>query len=271
MKNSLRRAHEKETNPLAKTQLRAIMENIRLSEQYQVPICQDTGLISFYLEAGSDFPDLDKISPSIRRGVRRASEEVPLRPNSVDPFNHTNTGDNTGRNIPYLNWQIVKGDTLKITALPKGGGSENTCALSMLKPSEGLEGLKIFVLESVVKAGGMPCPPTIIGVGVGGGSNIAMDLAKESLLRSIDEVNPNPKIADLEKELLEAVNATGIGPMGLGGDCTALAVKLDYANRHPASFPVAVAFQCWAARRATARIHSDGKIEYLTHKNRMSV
>ncbi len=117
-----------------------------------------------------------------------------------------------------------------------------------------------------MKAGGMPCPPTIIGVGIGGGANIAMELAKISLLRPIGELNPNETVAQLEEELLEAVNRTGIGPMGLGGDSTALAVKIEYAHRHPASYPVAVAFQCWAARRATARIHSNGQVEYLTHQ-----
>ena len=138
----------------------------------------------------------------------------------------------------------------------------------MLKPAEGLDGLKRFVIESVVRAGGMPCPPTIIGVGIGGGANIAMELAKKALLKPLDEQHPSSVVNRLEQELLEAVNKTGIGPMGLGGDTTALALKIEYAHRHPASYPVAVAFQCWAARRATVRIYMDGHVECLSHKNR---
>jgi len=132
-----------------------------------------------------------------------------------------------------------------------------------------LSGLKKFVVESVVKAGGMPCPPTIIGVGVGGGANIAMELAEIALLRPLDKRHPNSTVAQLEQELLEVVNRTGIGPMGLGGDCTALALKIEYAHRHPASYPVAIAFQCWAARKATARIYTDGSVECLTHKDQI--
>ena len=142
------------------------------------------------------------------------------------------------------------------------------CALRILKPADGLSGLKRFVIESVVDAGGMPCPPTIIGVGVGGISDVAMNLAKKALLRPINESNPDPIIASLERDLLRAVNSTGIGPMGLGGDSTALALKIEYAHRHPASYPVAIAFQCWAARRATARIYLDGSVECLSHRGR---
>jgi fumarate hydratase subunit alpha len=200
------------------------------------------------------------------KAVQRATKEVPLRPNTVNPFTQENPNDNTGKHIPYVHWTIVKGDFLKITAFPKGAGSENTCALQMIKPVDGLRGLKEFVVDSVIKAGGMPCPPTIIGVGIGGGANIVMELAKQALMKPLDELNPNPEVAELERELYEAVNKTGIGPMGLGGVMTTLAVKVEYAHRHPASFPVAVAFQCWAARRATAIIHANGKAEYLTHK-----
>jgi len=266
VKEALRKAYENERSQIARTQLRAILDNIRISEETDTPVCQDTGLISFYLKAGSGFRDLDKVEGILREAVRRATAEVPLRPNALDPFTQKNTEDNTGRYVPYVHWRIVGGDFLEVTAFPKGGGSENTCALNMISPSEGLKGLKRFVVESVVKAGGMPCPPTIIGVGVGGGPNIAMEIAKLTLLEPIDRPNPNKATAKLEKELYRAINKTGIGPMGLGGDSTTLAVKVDYAHRHPASYPVAVAFQCWAARRATARIGSNGEVEYLTHR-----
>jgi len=159
-------------------------------------------------------------------------------------------------------------DTLEITVLPKGGGSENVCAMGMLVPGEGIKGLKKFVIDTVIKAGAKPCPPNILGVAIGGGADIAMKLAKKALLRPLNQPNPDPEIAKLEKELLEAANQTGIGPMGLGGKFTVLGVNVDYAVRHPASYPAAVAFNCWAARRATARIHPDGHVEYLTHEMR---
>jgi len=266
VKEAIEKAYHKERNQIGKAQLKAILENIRMAEKADTPICQDTGLISFYLKAGSRFPSLEKVEETLVRAVRRATAEVPLRPNTLNPFAQENTGDNTGRHVPHFHWGIIKGDFLEITAFPKGGGSENSCALSMMRPTDGVKGLKKFVVETVVKAGGMPCPPTIIGIGIGGGADIALELAKMSLLRPIDEPNPNHNVAQLEKELCEAVNRTGIGPMGLGGDSTALAVKIEYAHRHPASYPIAVAFQCWAARRATARIHSNGDVEYLTHK-----
>jgi fumarate hydratase subunit alpha len=266
-KNALKNAYDKETSPTGKTQLKAMLDNIKIAEKKNTPMCQDTGLISFYLEAGSQFKGLEKIEEILYRAVRRATKEIPLRPNTVDPFTEENPNDNTGKHVPYVHWKIVKGDFLKITAFPKGGGSENTCVLQMMRPSDGLKGVKEFVVDSVIKAGGMPCPPTIIGVGIGGGANIAMELAKQALMKPLDELNPNTEVAELERELYEAVNKTGIGPMGLGGDTTALAVKVEYAHRHPGSYPVAVVFQCWVARRATAIIHQNGKVVYLTHKS----
>ena len=267
VKEALRKAYRKERNPTGRAQLKTMLDNIEAAEKAGVPICQDTGLISFYLEAGYRFNGLGKLEHILRKAVRRATFEIPLRPNALDPIMHENTNDNTGRNVPYVHWRITDGDSLKITAFPKGGGSENCCALKMMKPAEGLLGLKRFVVETVVEAGGMPCPPTIIGVGIGGGANIAMELAKMSLLRPIGEPNPDENVAKLERELYEAVNRTGVGPMGLGGDSTSLAVKVEYAHRHPASYPVAIAFQCWAARKASAVIHSNGEVEYLTHKH----
>jgi fumarate hydratase subunit alpha len=199
--------------------------------------------------------------------TRRATVEIPLRPNAVDPFTSKNSGDNTGRFVPQIHWEIASGDGLELTVMPKGGGCENVCALGMLVPSEGLKGLKRFVVDAVVKAGAQPCPPTILGVGVGGGADAALELAKKALLKPLNEFNADTAIAGLEREILEAVNMTGIGPMGLGGKTTVLGVHVDYAFRHPASFPVAVAFNCWAARRASARINADGSVEYLTRKS----
>jgi fumarate hydratase subunit alpha len=266
VKEALQRAHREEESEVGKTQLKAILNNVELAEKTGTPMCQDTGIIIFYVKAGAQAKGLDKIEHALIKATKRATNEVPLRPNSVGIFTRKNTGDNTGRYIPYVNWNVTQGETIELTVFPKGGGSENVCALGMIRPGEGLNGLKKFVLDTVLNAGAKPCPPNILGVGVGGGADIAMKIAKAALLRPIDQPNADPEIAKLERELYEAANMTGIGPMGLGGRFTVLGVNVDHANRHPASYPVAVAVQCWAARRASARISFDGTVEYLTHK-----
>ncbi|MDH5793698.1 MAG: fumarate hydratase [Candidatus Bathyarchaeota archaeon] len=266
VKQALKKAYAEETSETGKTQLKAILDNIELAEKYQAPVCQDTGTIIFYVKAGAKAKNLDKIEEALINATRRATKEVPLRPNSVDPFTQKNSGDNTGRYIPFLHWEIVPGDSLELTVMTKGGGSENVCVTGMLVPGEGIKGLKKFVVDAVISAGAKPCPPNILGVAIGGGADIAMKLAKKTLLKPLNEPNQDPEIAKLEKEIFEAANMTGIGPMGLGGKTTVLGVHVDYAFRHPASFPAAVAFNCWAARRASARINTDGTVAYLTHK-----
>ncbi len=266
LKEVLKRAYMEETSEIGKTQLGIILENVALAEKYQAPVCQDTGIIFFYVRAGADVKGLNTIEAALLKATRRATREIPLRPNAVDPLTQKNSGDNTGRFVPYVEWEIIAGDSLELTVMPKGGGSENVSVLGMLLPGEGLKALKKFVVEAVIKAGAQPCPPTILGVAIGGGADVAVKLAKKALLRPLNEPNPNPELAKLEEELLEAVNMTGIGPMGLGGKTTALRVHVEYAFRHPASFPVAAAFNCWAARKASARIYSDGMVQYLTHK-----
>jgi len=266
VKQALQKAYAEETSETGKTQLKAILDNIEFAEKYKAPMCQDTGTIIFYVKAGTQAKDLDKMEDALIRATRRATVEVPIRPNAVNPFTQKNSGDNTGRLIPWINWEIVPGEDIEMTVLPKGGGSENVCVMGMLAPGQGIKGVKKFVVDAVLKAGAKPCPPNILGIGIGGGSDIAMKIAKKALLRPLDVPNPDPEIARLEKEILEAVNMTGIGPMGLGGKTTVLGVNIDYAYRHPASYPAAVAFNCWAARRATAKISADGTVEYLTHK-----
>ncbi len=266
VKQALQKAYGEETNATAKTQLKAILDNITLAEERHAPMCQDTGTLTFYIKAGAQVKYLDQVEEALAAVTRKATREIPLRPNAVDPFTCKNSGDNTGRFTPCVHWEIVAGDSLELTVMPKGGGSENVCATKMLLPSEGVNGLKKFVVDTVINAGAQPCPPTVLGVAVGGGADIALSLAKKALLKPLNEANADPAIAQLERELLEAVNLTGIGPMGLGGKSTVLGVHVDYAHRHPASFPTAVAFNCWAARRASARITAEGTVEYLTHK-----
>ena len=266
VKQALQEAYREETGETARAQLETILRNVALAEESQVPLCQDTGTITFYIKAGAEAKNLDKMEAALVEATRRATREIPLRPNAVNPFTGENSGDNTGRFTPRLNWEITSGSSIELTVAPKGGGCENVAALKMLLPSGGTKALKKFVVDSVIKAGAQPCPPTVLGVGVGGGAETAMKLAKKALLRPMNEANPHPEIARLERELLEAANMTGIGPMGLGGKTTALDVHVDYAHRHPASYPAAVAFNCWTARRASARIYANESIEYLTHK-----
>lgn len=266
VKEALRKAYAEETSEMGKTQLKAMLDNIDLAEEYKAPVCQDTGTLIFYVKAGAQARGLDKVEDALIEATRRATKEVPLRPNAVNPFTQKNSGDNTGRYIPYVNWEIVSGDAIEITVMTKGGGSENVCLGGMIVPGEGINGLKKFVVDAVIKAGSQPCPPNILGVALGGGADISMKLAKKALLKPLDEPNENPELAKLEKDIFEAVNMTGIGPMGLGGKTTILGVHIDYAYRHPASFPAAVAFNCWAARHSTAKISPDGSVEYLTNK-----
>lgn len=267
VKEALNKSYMEETSEIGKTQLEAILKNVELAEKHNVPVCQDTGIILFYVKAGAEVRNLERVERALAIATRRATREIPLRPNAVDPLSNKNSGDNTGRFIPHVNWEIVAGDSLELTVMPKGGGSENVSAVGMLLPWEGFKAVKKFVVDAVIKAGAQPCPPTILGVAMGGGADVAAKLAKKALLKPLNEPNPNPEFAKLEKELFEALNMTGIGPMGLGGKITVLRVHVDYAFRHTASFPVAVAFNCWAARKASARIYEDGTVEYLTHKD----
>lgn len=255
---ALEKAEDLETSEIAKTQLRAILLNVKCAEETSIPMCQDTGTPLFFVSGRCD-GDIEK---AIRRGVERATREIPLRPNIVHPLTRKNSGNNLGVGMPHVHFSPGPEDFVEITVMPKGAGSENMSALRMLSPSEGLRSVKSFVLDVVVDAGGRPCPPTIVGVGIGGSADIAMSLAKRALLRPLDVVNPDSELGELEEELLDAVNQTGIGPMGLGGRTTCLGVKVDLAHCHTASLPVAVNLQCWAARRVSARLFRDGRVTY---------
>jgi len=246
---------------IAKTQIEAILKNIDLAKKSGRPMCQDTGIQTFFVEVGINFPDIYKLEGLIKDAVKKATNEIPLRPNTVDPFTGENHKDNTGDNIPYITWDFVEGSNVWITALPKGGGSENMSKLGMLKPGVGIEGVKDFVITEMIKAGGNPCPPTIVGVGIGGGADLAMKLGKKSLLRPVGDRHKDKTIAAIEEELIKRINDSGIGPMGLGGKTTVLDVHVEKAHRHPASLPVGIAVQCWANRRAKMVIHSNGSWE----------
>lgn len=245
VENALRKAEAREENEVARSQLQAILKNIEIAKNHGVPMCQDTGIMIFFAELGTEFQPGFDLEAAIREAVALATRKIPLRPNAVDPLTRKNSGDNTGAGIPDIHWKLIPGKQLRITAAPKGAGSENMSALRMFNPTE-TGSIKNFVLETVINAGGMPCPPLTLGVGIGGTFDKAARLAKEALLEPLDA-----PMNSFEKEILEAVNALGIGCMGLGGSTTALAVHVKKAHCHTASLPVAVNIQCWANRHAS--------------------
>ncbi|NJE04020.1 fumarate hydratase [Thermococcus sp. MV11] len=258
---TLREAYEREESEIARFNLENILKAIEIGKTESIPVCQDTGTLIFFVKAGVNSPFLGELKGAIIEATRRATEEVPLRPNAVDVLTGRNSGDNTGRGVPVIHWEITEGDEIEVAVLPKGGGSENCSALAMLTPSEGWEGVKRFVVGHVKACGGKPCPPVILGIGAGGSADLSLKLAKKALLRRVGERNPDGRIAELEEELLKEINALGIGPMGMGGRTTALDVKIEVAHRHPASFPVGLVVQCWANRRAFLRIKPEGRVE----------
>jgi len=249
VKKALLDAYKNEDQKLARLNLKAILDNIEAAEKLGVPMCQDTGLPIVFVKLGK--VEVENLIEGIKKGVAKATEEVPLRPNVVNPITRENTGDNTGNLMPQVDIELVEDEILQLTAFPKGIGSENNNALKMALPGEGIEGIKKFVLDTVIAAGGKPCPPIVVGVGIGGSSDLAMKLAKKSLLSKIGERNPDDTLAKLEEEMLNEINQTGIGPMGLGGKTTALDVKILTADTHTAGLPIGVCIQCWAARQTT--------------------
>lgn len=235
-----------EQSQIGKEVLKELMENAAIAKRDRIPICQDTGLAVIFLEIGQDVHiGGGDLWEAASKGVRNAYLKGYLRKSCCDPFTRENTGDNTP---PIVHTKIVPGDLLKIAAMPKGGGSENYGEVRMLTPAQGREGVKAFVLEMVTKGGPNPCPPIIVGVGIGGNLETSALLAKEALMRPLNERNTDPEVALLERELLEEINDTGIGPQGYGGSMTALDVHAAKVPCHIASLPVAVNIQCHAHR-----------------------
>ncbi len=264
VKEALTEAYDAANNDMARMNLKAILDNIDIAMGERRPLCQDTGVHVLFVRGNIKLlGSISEFEETIKRALERATKEVPLRPNAVHPITRKNPGNNIGVGLPYINYIPTDDPWLEITVFPKGAGSENMSFMSMLTPSQGLKGIKEFVLDCVIKSGGKPCPPTVIGVGIGGTSDIAMHIAKESLLRPIGDRHPDKDMAELEKELLRAINELGIGPMGMGGAPTALDVHVEYAYCHTASLPVAVNTQCWTGRKATARITENGEVEYI--------
>ncbi len=240
------KALEVEESPIGRDILERLIENARIAKDEQVPMCQDTGMAVVYLDAGQEVRFVGgSLEEAIHEGVRQGYTEGYLRKSLCDPITRKNTGDNTPGMIHY---RIVPGDACRLTVAPKGGGGENMSQVVMLSPSEGIQGVKQFVVERVHESGGKPCPPIIVGVGIGGTLEKAALLAKQALLRPVGSKNEDPQIEALEKDWLKAINDLGIGPQGLGGRTTALAVHIGTMPCHIASIPVAVNIQCNSSR-----------------------
>jgi tartrate/fumarate subfamily iron-sulfur-dependent hydro-lyase alpha chain len=242
-----------------------VLENVKLADDKDMMVCQDTGLAIYKVLIGSKLSvDGAEIKRRLRIGAERATKEHPLRSNTVHPITRKNTQTNTGEGIPVIKIDFVPdSDKLEIWMAPKGSGSENMSFLRMLKPADGLKAVKRYVLECVFDSGANPCPPTIVGIGLGGTSDLAAAMAKEaSCFRKVGTHNADPEVAKLEAELLDLINQTGIGPQGLGGVTTAMAVNIEWAHTHISQLPVAVNMQCWRGERACAVIDAAGNIAY---------
>ena len=250
--NAIESAEKAEPWDGAKRILSLLGDNVRIASEKTLPVCQDTGMACVFVELGQNVHIEGDFEQAVNNGVRRGYGEGYLRKSVVcDPLRRVNTGDNTPALVTV---KLTRGDKMRITVMPKGFGSENMSALKMLKPADGVEGVKNFVLETVEKAGANPCPPIIVGVGIGGSFDKAAYLAKHALLRPVDEPNPDEYYAALESELLDKINALGIGPQGFGGKTTALAVLIEAMPTHVAGLPVAVNISCHATRRASASL-----------------
>lgn len=249
MKACIESSHARETWETAREILERIMENYQIADANDRPICQDTGMACVFLKVGQDVHITGDLNAAINEGVRQGYGEGYLRKSVVrDPLDRVNTNDNTPAMIYY---DLVPGDQLEITVAPKGFGSENMSQIKMLKPSDGLQGVKDFILKVVEEAGPNPCPPVVVGVGVGGTFDKAAYLAKRALMRPVDQRNADPFYAELEREMLERINALGIGPQGFGGRTTALAVNIEQCPTHIAGLPVAVNINCHVTRHQT--------------------
>lgn len=253
IKRALKDSYETEEWQIGQNVLEKILENVNISETEQMPICQDTGMACIFIEIGQDVHIIGgSLEDAINEGVRKGYEEGYLRKSVVkDPLDRVNTKDNTPAIIYY---DIVKGDRLKITVAPKGFGSENMSKIKMLKPADGLEGVKNFIIDTVKEAGPNPCPPMVVGVGIGGTFDKAAYLAKKALIRPLDIRNSNEFYSNLEEELLNNINKLGIGPQGFGGKTTALGVNIETYPTHIAGLPVAVNINCHVTRHITREI-----------------
>ncbi|MDB6028971.1 MAG: hydro-lyase, Fe-S type, tartrate/fumarate subfamily, alpha subunit [Verrucomicrobiales bacterium] len=261
---AIRKAAARETKEVGKRIFSHYLQSIELGRNKDMMVCQDTGIPIYWVKIGGKMRfDGSRLNDAIVRGTERATREHPLRSSIVSPLKRENRQTSTGDGIPVIKYEFAADcDHIDILFMPKGSGSENMSSLKMLVPADGVNGIKKFVLEQVIGAGAKPCPPTIVGVGIGGSSDLCMALAKKATTRPLGTKNPDPQIAAIEDELYNVINQTGIGPQGLGGDTTALAVHIESAWTHITCNPVAVNLQCWRAERRRAKIWANGTVEF---------
>ena len=261
---ALKKAYERETQPTAKEMFNIILANVEVADREDMLICQDTGLPIYLVKVGSKFPvDGARVAAALKEGAKRATLEHPFRGSSTHPVTRVNPQTSVGEGLPIIYWDFVSdSDCLDLLMIPKGSGSENMSAMKMFIPADGVAVIKKFVVDTVLQSGSNPCPPGVIGVGIGGTADLVTKLAKEAIARPVGSHNHDPFFAKMEDELYEAINSLGVGPMGLGGDVTTLAVHIEWAHTHITQNPVAVNTQCWPARRARAKIYADGRVEY---------
>ena len=247
----------------ARTRLNIMVKAVRTSDETGMIVCQDTGICVFFVRIGTRFPlDGCALTDALKAGIELGTQRYGLRSSVVHPITRENRQTGTGQGVPVVHLDFEPGsDVLDILLMPKGSGSENMSFLAMLNPADGIAGVKRFVIDCVLAAGPRPCPPTVVGVGLGGTADACTALAKRASLRPLGSHHPEPEIAELEAELLNAVNTLGIGPQGLGGATTAFAVAVEYAWTHISMNPVGVSIQCWRGERARLRIHADGTLE----------
>ena len=262
---ALNKALERETNPRGRQYLEILIENAKKAGESRIVMCQDTGVPTFFVKTPLDFPYTHSIPAAFDGALHELTMgEFPMRPMVVHPLTRVDRGDNTAANVPLIHAELDNSiDYMEIKAMPKGAGCGSWGTLQIFPPSVGLEGVKKFVVNSVLRAGSNPCPPLIIGVGIGGPLEEVARLATEATARPIDQRHPEADIARLEEQLCDALNMSQIGPMGMGGDTTVLAVNIEYSGTHRPWMPVAVNINCWPGRKATCRIYRDGRVEQI--------
>lgn len=262
---ALHDARERESSPRGRQYLSILIENAQKAGENGIVMCQDTGVPTFFVKTPLNFPYTEDIREAFDGALHELTlGEFPMRPMVVHPLTRVDRGDNTAANVPLIHAELDNSiDYMEIKAMPKGAGCGTWSTLQIFPPSVGIEGVKKFVVDSVLRAGSNPCPPIIVGVGIGGPLEEVARLATEATVRPVNQRHPEPDIAALEKELCDALNMSQIGPMGMGGDTTALCVNIEYSGTHRPWMPVAVNINCWPGRKATCRIYPDGRVEQI--------
>lgn len=263
----LKELREKEDTVLAKIIFDAMFEDLDLARELNRPLCQDTGVIQYFVQAGSRFPLIDEMEDCLREAVKRATVTGPLRHNAVEVFDEKNTNNNVGKRIPWIDWEIVPdSDAAKIYVYMAGGGCSLPGSAKVLMPLEGYEGVVKFVFDQITSYGINACPPLLVGIGIAGSVEVAAKLSKKALLRPLGSKNDNPRGAELESRIEAGLNAIKIGPGGMGGENSVMGVHIEEAARHPATIAVGLSTGCWAHRRAVIRFAADMDYEIISHE-----